>query len=1640
MKAFAHPLLRGFILALIVFVGFYVFSDQQAEQEDTSTAGIAEESVEQSIELSSPEPLQVTGIAETILAGSPALVLNFSTPLDAFRSYNKWLSVYDDNNQSLDTQWVLSEDAQSLYLPEIEPRKTYRVQIRPGLPAKNNQLLKEEKQLSLTSARMQAVAGFSGKGQIIPAGTEAGLPVRSVNVSRIEVEYFKIPVEKFHELLIQFDTASNEYISGIEYLTDSAAFVHSAEYELPGDQNRRIETKLPLDAKITDTPGIYFAILKRSGIVEYSKPTTYFMVSDIGLHLRQYNNRWSVFTSELASGEANAGVEIRLLDRQGNLLQQTSSDEQGRADLAVAANNSARLLLAIKGNHLALLNLTGPALDISEFDLPFKPFQKREYFIYGPRDVYRPGERIEFSVLLRDFDGRLLPPLPIVAKLVRPNGAVVNRQTLAAQSNGYYQFKYTLTDVAPTGQWSLQLSLENDTQTRASKQFLVEDFMPERIRMQFSVQSKIMLSRTQLQELTVQAEYLYGAPAAGNGLSTDVFLSPARAPFTSLSGFEFGPAKAAETVQHFALYTDNLDQNGKSSLSLNSEILEAIDELDGPAKLSYRSSVYESGGRPVERALQVYSWKKGYWPGIKAGFDTRENDLVNQDVGFSLISTNETAQPIKERALSVKLIQQNREIYWEYNEDGGWQDKYVDDPVLNWQQDYISDTKPIHIKVPVEKGFYQLQVSDAEGHTSSTDFRIGQRWWGFGNADTAARPDEITITLDQPGYRAGDTIKAQLKAPRPGHGFLIVENSDGILFSQRISLGEKAGVFEILIPADNENWQRHDTRIVALIAQPEQQAKHGVPMRSLGILPIPLDRSDKRIELTVQAPDQVQPQSTLSLKLSSAQASESMMVTVAAVDQGVLSITDFETPDPFEYFYQPRSAGVDARDNFSEVLHLKDLAFAKLRSGGDSDELTRAGERPDPGVLIVSLFEGPIRFDENGEAEVEFEMPDFNGAVRLMVTAFASDQFGSADTEVLVKAPVVTQLALPRFAAYGDQTQLTLDIQNALEQTQSLQISWQFDGAKLVDSEQKTMQIELSSGQKQTITLPIEITRAIGNADIQMRVSGANIQFSRHWALGIRPAYPAQTFQKNEFFENLQSSSLEHSWLDAKLGDSLQLRLSVSPHPSLNTAEQWRALLRYPYGCLEQTTSRARPLAMADETIRQRWQVVLPENLDRVEAVQDAINRLQTMQRTDGSFGLWSARSPEEFWLTAYVSEFLLSARDKGFQVPETMLENAIKRLQYYVNNTRIQTANHYYGDQQHYRFAYRTYAAYVLAKLGKAPLGTLRNWFDNYSSESKSPLPLAHLAIALKRQGDGVRAVKVMQLASRTDRSQDAYLGDYGSLIRDNALLLTLNLQHDLSLGDTDIRLLELSEQIYRRTYLSTQERDAILQLALALESSGRADPWGARLKLGAGSKHIESRGNWSQVIKGSIAASASIEVSGDQNLFVSQTLIAHPLDAPEKQFDGFTIKREWFDTGGNAVSSSEFQTGDYVIVRLSLTADRRSPDALLVDLLPAGFELENPGLKHATPLSSFSIDGKTLKEVDARYESWLKHSEYRDDRYVAAVDLRAGTTLELTYLMRAVTPGRYQVPSAFVEDMYRPEYRGLGVPFGDVSVKGRF
>ena len=411
-----------------------------------------------------------------------------------------------------------------------------------------------------------------------------------------------------------------------------------------------------------------------------------------------------------------------------------------------------------------------------------------------------------------------------------------------------------------------------------------------------------------------------------------------------------------------------------------------------------------------------------------------------------------------------------------------------------------------------------------------------------------------------------------------------------------------------------------------------------------------------------------------------------------------------------------------------------------------------------------------------------------------------------------------------------------------------------------------------------------------------------------------------------------------------------------------------------------------------------------------------------------------SSDGEEEYWLTAYVTDFLLRAREQGFAVPAEALQRANARLLRYLQERQL-IDPHYSDSLEHSRFAVQAYAGYVLSRSQQAPLGALRSLFER-RSDARSGLPLVHLAAALKAMGDAPRAEQALLASQAIRRPARDWLGDYGSELRDEALSLALREEHGLG-DDLEQRLLQLSQRAVRSEYWSTQERNALFLAGRRLLDRPEGS-WQVSLQAGERQRQfspaeagVTLQGDWLQ-------APWRLSQAGEQAVYQQLSLSGYPRQAPAAGGDTLSIEREYYGLNGQPLQLKQLRSGDLVLVHLAVRAEQRVPDALVVDLLPAGLELENQNLAGSS--ASLEDAASNLRDWQEKMQNArIRHQEYRADRYVAAVDVDSYDTTHLLYLARAVTPGRYRVPPPQVESMYRPQWQAVGETADWLVVKGR-
>ena len=503
--------------------------------------------------------------------------------------------------------------------------------------------------------------------------------------------------------------------------------------------------------------------------------------------------------------------------------------------------------------------------------------------------------------------------------------------------------------------------------------------------------------------------------------------------------------------------------------------------------------------------------------------------------------------------------------------------------------------------------------------------------------------------------------------------------------------------------------------------------------------------------------------------------------------------------------------------------------------------------------------------------------------------------------------------------------------------------------------------------------------------------------------------------------------ALDTALADGLLAESVRGRLVVGAVPPIPFAAALEDVLRYPYGCAEQTTSKAFAALVLDDATARLLGVQPLGDKARRERIEGSLARLAGMQLPSGHFSLWGADEVDPA-LTPYIGEFLLDARDAGFAVPEALLQKSLKAL----NEDLLSGGTQFYGrdHRAHLKFAYRAHAGYVLARVNRAPLGTLRALYDDDRAKSLTGLPLVRLGLALSLQGDrrrGAQAIAAGFAHSEADRPE--YLGDYGTKLRDDALMIALVHERGFAKPEHDARSITLGRELDARRkerwfWLSTQEQVALARMGKTL-MAGKGKTIAGEWTVG------DARSDVSNVpLSGRYTDDAGLALrfvpSSAPPYYVSHEIAGIPREAPAPDDSVLDIRRTYWLPDGKPWAGGKLAEGDSLVVQLAIKTSREMPDALVTDLLPAGVEIENFNLGDAKQWAGVVIDGIEIAQRDRATE--VRHEEFRDDRYVAALKLGRGDTARLFYLVRAVTPGTYTVPPPQAEDMYRPELRGTG------------
>jgi uncharacterized protein YfaS (alpha-2-macroglobulin family) len=944
--------------------------------------------------------------------------------------------------------------------------------------------------------------------------------------------------------------------------------------------------------------------------------------------------------------------------------------------------------------------------------------------------------------------------------------------------------------------------------------------------------------------------------------------------------------------------------------------------------------------------------------------------------------------------LRYELLKVETKYQW-YRRDGVWDFEPVKTTkrVADGQIDVVAD-QPARISLPVQWGRYRLEVStgDPSGPVTSVGFDAG--WYAEASAET---PDLLEIALDKPEYVPGESMNVAVTARTAGKVTLNVI-SDRLVST--VTQDVTAGTARLRVPVGSD-WGS-GAYLVATLRRPLDSRAERMPGRAIGVQWFSINRRARILALDMNLPTLLRPNSALRIPISvgGLTPGEQARIVVAAVDVGILNLTAYKPPAPDDYYLGQRRLTTDIRDLYGQLIDGMQGARGQIKTGGDAGAVELQGSPPTQKPL--ALYSGIVAVNADGTAEVVFDIADFAGTARVMAVAWSKDKVGRAVGDVTIRDPVVLTATLPRFLLNGDRGNMHLELDNVAGQAGDYRIEIRSEGVDVVGS--ATPQIlKLNVGQRSSATVPLSAPAA-GNAAVIVRVSGPGaFALERSYPLPVRPATQILARRTVKPLARGESLTISSDLLADLVPGSASVALSVGVSNALDAAALLAALDRYPFGCSEQIASRALPLLYVND-LASTAHLALDGPVD--QRVRESVDRLLARQGSNGSFGLWSAGG-DDVWLDAYVTDFLTRARERGFAVPDIGFKLALDRLRNFVANAEDPAKD---GGRN------LAYALYVLARNGAAPIGDLRYFADTKIDAIATPIAKAQIAAALGMLGDRARAERVYAaaLASIAPRPVLDYgRSDYGSALRDAAALVTLASEG----GAPQVTVAGAVERVEAARnltpYTSTQENAWMVLAARALAREART------ISLEVGGEKTQGALNRS-LRPSDLQQPLHVANVGDSAVQAVVTVSGAPLVPEPAAEKDFKIERKYFALDGTPADPTRAKQNDRFAVVLKITEPLPQFGRIIVaDYLPAGFEIDNPRLVS-------SGDTGTLAWIEDAQEP--VNAEFRDDRFSAAFERKSGdpSVFTVAYVVRAVSPGRYVHPQAYVEDMYRPDRFG--------------
>lgn len=1478
---------------------------------------------------------------------------------------------------------------------DFKPGTKYSLEVLKSLPSEKGEALKESFKKDVVTPDYNSIVEFKVPGMYMSLRGNYTLPVEVMNLEKIEVNIHKVYENNIVYLLNYKTSYSIPHDIGLD--------VYEKTIETGIERNVRKNVLLDLKEILTKEPrGLFFVKVNEPDGYYYGGDTKLVLITDIGIIAKKSGNDLIVSLNSLATTDAIPLTAVKVFSKTNQQILQGATDENGIIhfkDVNWASDKKPYIITASNDNDLSYIELDKCVISETAFDVSGRPYLSSGYegFIYTDRGVYRPGEKVYIKAILREAGWELPESFPVILEINRPDGRTYEKINGMLSEFGTVNVSIDIADYALTGAYSIKLLLPGQDKVLGTAKFNVEEFLPDRLKVTLDVPDK-RYNITDEIPVAVQVEQFFGAPAADGEVELNCDLKAVEFKPKEFQDYVFTDEEASFSTKTIRLGEKQTDTEGKAVFSvkipegtLPPSTLECIIQV--VAK--------EVGGRAVtaytKRTIDPYS----YYIGIRKATEGYASAGGPVNFDYVILSPNGEYAEAPELQVEVSKIAWNNVLKKDDNGKYRYTSEKYEEVVFS---DTITpaDSSGKYKYTPKSYGDYILRITTKEKgmHSAGIKFYCS----GYGYAPWAMeKPDKVELALDKKRYKDGDIAKLLIKSPFKGKAIIII-SQDNVLSVQTVVMTELTQEVDLNINSDLTPNAYCSVTVIRPLVKSEEWVAH----RAYGIIPIIIDNSAHKLNVSINSPQDAKPGDDIKVDIEvvdrDGNAKESEL-SIALVDEGILQLTNFKVPDPFEYFYGKRANSMSTYDIYSLLLP----DFEQKKVGTDSVPSADKLKKPefDPKkhlnpisakrVVPVVLWKGSVKTDATGKASTTFKIPQFTGSLSVMAVVASGNDFGNSESDISVSEPLMIEPTIPRFLACNDDLIIPVSVYNKTgadgEAVISIKTS---DGFKLIDGAEK--RVRISDNKEAAVKFKIKAPDVPQKGLIQVMATLAGHATSREIEIPIRPIAPFTSIAGSGSLNAPGDTLLKlpGNWLKGTQNYSL----IVMSLPGLQFAGGLKYLAEYPYGCIEQSTSCTYPLLyLKDIAAAADSNKYSPEMIDSY--INDGVQRVLSMQTYSGGFAMWPGYQEPYDWGSIYATEFLVEADKAGYAVPQLDKKMAIDYLEKLL--TKEDTS-----------MDLKTYSCFVLTKAGRAKQSWIRRLQEK--KDELSPTSRFYLAASLASMGDAKAVSDIIGQRLPDSQIPRETGGALRSYTKENSIALSTYMDLDPENTMVPVLVKRLESSMINGNWQTTQDNAAALialgKYARYIEGVKSSNYSG---KIVAGKETIAEFDNEHKAEVGGVDLSGKdikISIDGEGVAYYYWNAEGVPIETKVKEEDsGLKVRRKLFTRDGSQLDLNKIKQGDVVIIEISINADAAYSNVIVEDLLPACFEIENPRLASTEKVAWLKNDSF---EPD--------HIDIRDDRLLLFTDLPDTKNIYYRYAVRAVTKGDFELPPISASCMYDP------------------